>query len=440
MKKFNTVLLLVACLFIHSLAFAQDSLKQHVLTLSEAFRLAIDNSVQLKVTAKNVDLAHQQTEVRKLGRLPSMSTGLNYGYISNADIWTPGFEQHILGLSPHHLVSFNVVAGQVIFSGNAVKNSILESQFDEQIAELSQKNNETDTKFLVAQKYLDIYRFITQKQVFANNLKLANARLRNILVLQKQGMVTQNDVLRTGITISDLKLSIEETDNNIAIVNKQLNMLTGRPDSARMIPDSTLLSQSEVDQQLSYFMEAAYRENHDLKIANTQSKKAETDVRLSGSDRLPQLSLFAQTNLDRPYVFSNPPTDIYLNVWEAGIGVKYNISSIYQAPKRIKESKLKLEQSQVAETLQKQQLELAVSSAYIKYNEAKDELVTLTNDLKSAQENYRIVEKKYYNQLALLTDMIDAANTKIEAEIRVTNGQINVIFCYYQLLRSVGTI
>src|ERR1700685_4196621 len=113
MKKFKTVWPIFTYFFIPSLAFAQDSLKQHVLTLSEAFRLAIDNSLQLKVTAKNVNLAHQQTEVRKLGRLPSLTTGLNYGYISNADIWTPGFEQHILGLSPHHLVSFNVVAGQV---------------------------------------------------------------------------------------------------------------------------------------------------------------------------------------------------------------------------------------------------------------------------------------------------------------------------------------
>jgi outer membrane protein len=440
MKSLITILLFITCFFNSTGLLAQDSLKQQLLTLPQAFQLALNNSVQLKVTAKNITLAHQQTEIRKLSRLPGISSGLDYGYISNADIWTPSFDKHSQDLFPHHFTDFNVSAGQVIFAGKAVSNKILESQFDEEISSLAQKNNETNIKLLVAEKYLDIYRFTTQKQVFENNLKLANQRLHNILVLQKQGMVTQNDVLRTGITISDLKLSIEETDNNISIVNKQLNLLTGRPDAARMLPDSTLLTRSEINKELSFFMESAYRENHELKITATERKKAETDIKLAGSDRLPQLSLYALTNLQRPYLYSIPALDIYYNVWQVGISFKYNISSIYQAPRQIRESKIKLDQSNLVETLQKQQVELDVSSAYIKYNEAKDELVTLTHDLKSAQENYRIVEKKYFNQLSLLTDMIDAANTKIEAEIRVTNGQINVIYCYYQLLKSVGTI
>jgi outer membrane protein len=440
MKSSITVLLFVTCVFNSPKLFGQDSEKQQVLTLPQAFQLAIDNSVQLKITTKNVELAHQQTDVKKLNRLPGISTGLDYGYISNADIWTPSFDKHMVAPFPHHFIDFSIAAGQVIYNGKAVSNSILESQFEEQIASLSQGNNETEIKFLVAEKYLNIYRSIIQSQVYANNLNLAQERLHNILIMQKQGMVNQNDVLRTELTISDLRLTIEETNDNIAIVNKQLNMLTGRLDTARITPDTTLLARSEINEGLPFFMERAYRENYELKIANTESKKAATDISLAGSDRLPQVSLYARTDLQRPFLFSIPVMDIYYNVWQAGISIRYNISSIYQAPRKIKESRIKMEQSEQEEKLQKQQMELSVSSSYIKYNEAKYQLMTLTNDLKSAQENYRIVEKKYFNQLALLTDMIDATNTKIEAEIKVTDAQINVIYRYYQLLKSVGTI
>jgi outer membrane protein len=439
--KNSLLALLTGIILLHgSPLFAQDSLNRRVTTMEEIFRLALANSTQLKVVEKYTELARQQTEVNKLYRLPSISTDLNYGYISNADIWTPSFSEHQKGAIPHQFTEFTVMAGQIIFKGNAVNNTIQKSALEEQVAQLNLEKNTTDIKFLVAAKYLDIYRLINQVQVFESNLKLAQNRLKNILTMQKQGMVTQNDVLRTELTISDLILNIKKTNNTIEIYNKQLNMVTGLPDSVRLVPDTTLLKAEKSKEGLAHFMDEAYKENHELKIAATENKIAETDVRLLGSDRYPEISLFTGSNLQRPFYYTLPGVDIFYNIWQAGIGIKYNISSIYQSPRKIKAARIKLEQSKQNETLQRQDLEVSVSSYYIKYNEARDELATYQSDLKSAEENYRIVEKKYFNQLALLTDMLDASSTKIEAELKVNNASINVIYTWYQLLKSIGTI
>ena len=417
----------------------QDSLRQ-ALSLKQVFQLALSNSVQLKVSEKGAEIAKQRIEIDKLGQLPALGTGFNYGYLSNADIWTPGFSKHIVSDLPHHLVDFTISAGEVIFKGNEIKNDILKSGFEEQVARLAHEKDEDDIKLLVTAKYLDIYRLINTREVYQNNIRLAQNRLRNVLTMKRQGMVTENDVLRTKLTISDLRLAVVRADNDIRIDNRQLNMVTGLPDSARLVPDSTLLRTADISTGIQQYLDDAFRNNHELKIAATESRIAETNVKLAGADRYPELSIFAESDLQRPYLNSTPAQDVYYNAWEAGISLSYNIGSLYQSRRKIKASKLALEQTKQTELLQTQNLNVNVSANFIKFNEAKYELKVLQSDLRSAEENYRIVERKYFNQLALLTDMIDATNTKIEAELSVTNAQINVVYTYYQLLKSVGTI
>jgi outer membrane protein len=435
--KYRALLIAFALLYGPAL-LAQDSLSHKVLTLPQVVTLAVNNSVQLKVGDKNTELARQKIEINKLYKLPTIYSSGIYGYISNADIWSPSFSDHETGHIPHQEVNLSVLAAEVIFKGGEISNTLKQSSLEEQVAALAQEKNTEDIKFLVVAQYLDIFRYTNLRQVYVNNAILAEHRLANILSLEKQGLVTQNDVLRTKLTLSDFQLAILKTDNTIAILNKQLNMVTGRSDSARLVPDSTLLTYQVPDRNLASFIEQGYQENHELKIAATENRIAETNIKILGSDRYPQISLFSGSSLQRPFLFNIPAIDLYYNIWQAGISVTYNISSIYQSPRKIRAGKIALEQSLQEEILKKQNMEVDVGSRYIKYTEAKDELRTCRNDLKSAEENYRIVEKKYFNQLALLTDLIDATSTKIEAETKVTNAEINTVYSYFLLQKAIG--
>jgi outer membrane protein TolC len=272
--------------------------------------------------------------------------------------------------------------------------------------------------------------------VYVNNVKLAENRLKNILTMQRQGMVTENDVLRTRLTLSDLQLTIRKIDNKIAILHNEMNMVLGLPADATFLPDSAILQLPTSSNNVTSFIDSGNTRNHELKIAANKVRVAETNLKLLGSDRYPSISLYAGSALQRPFLYNIPSIDIYYNIWQAGIGIRYNISSIYQSPRKIKAGKILLEESQQYQLLQEQNVAVETRVRYIKFKEAEDELVTSQNDLQSAEENYRIVEKKYFNQLALLTDLIDATNTKIDAETKVTNAQINKIYAYLLLLKA----
>ena len=420
--------------------YAQDSLRNTPLTLSAAYQLALNNSIQLKIARTNTRLSKQQTEIGKLARLPSLSTSFAYGYLSNADVWNSHLSHHQSAGLPHPLTLFSVEASETLFAGGQISNAIRRSTLEEQIAFLQQEKDETDIKFLVTAAYLDIYRLLNQRNVYINNTKLAKQRLKNILSLRSQGMVTANDQLRTELTISDYELTTRKIANGIVELNNQLNVILGLPDSARLMPDTGLLQQPVPAKMLEDLLNDAYHENHELKIAARENEIAETDIRILKGQRLPEVELLAQSNLQRPFLNALPAIDVYYNIWRAGGGIRYNISSIYQSPRKIKAGMIGLELSRERDSLEKQNVEVAVKNAFIKYKESQDELLTYSGDLRSAEENYRTVEKRYFNQLALLTDLIDATNTKTEAEIKVTNAGINTIYNYYQLLKTIGTL
>jgi outer membrane protein TolC len=440
MRAIYASLIALSSSFFYIAARSQDSLRNNPLTIAEACRLALDNSIQLKIAGTHTLLAKQETQVQRLGKLPEISTSFDYGYLSNADAWDPGFSHHVKAGLPHPLTLFTVTATETIFAGSRINNAIRLAGLGEQIAFLQQEKNETDIKFLVIARYLDIYRLLNQRNVYVNNTNLARRRLKNILSLRMQGMVTLNDQLRTELTISDYELTTRKIANGVIELNNQLNIVLGLPDSARLQPDSTLLQQAPAQKTLNELLDDAWRENHELKIAAREKEVAETKIKLLKGERLPEIGLFVQSNLQRPFLNSLPSIDVYYNVWRAGAGIRYDISSIYRSPRKIRAGMIGLDLARQQDSLQRQNVQVDVRNAFIKYNESLDELDTYRRDLRSAEENYRSVERRYFNQLALLTDLIDATNTKTEAEIKLVNSEIGVVYNYYQLLRTIGTL
>ena len=60
--------------------------------------------------------------------------------------------------------------------------------------------------------------------------------------------------------------------------------------------------------------------------------------------------------------------------------------------------------------------------------------------VRQADENYRIVHNRYLNQLSILTDLLDASRVRLEAQMQLTVARAEVIYTYYQLLQTCGSL
>jgi len=418
---------------------SQDSLFK-VYSIDELFGLTIQNNQSLKISASGLGIAKQGVEVAKNQRLPSVSTSLTAGYVGDALLIEKDFSKSTRVPMPHFANSFALEASQLIFNGNAVNNTIASASLQEQLAELDLEEDKLDIKLLVASNYFDLYKLYNQRGVYSKNIELAESRLSQIEKLYKQGMVTRNDLIRSQLQIANLELAVEQINNDINILNKQLTTATGLAESTNILPDTNILKRELQMSKLAEYQTEAQLNYPSIKSAEVNNKLAEKGLQITKAERSPVLSLYAGNNLQRPLTSSSPAVDMYSNGWQAGLRLSFNIGALYTAPRDIKLSKLKLEQSRQFELLERQNRSITVNAAYIKYNEAISTAQTLEQNLSLANENYRIIEKKYLNQLALIIDMLDASNAKLEAELERTNSEINILFTHYKLQKEIGAL
>ena len=81
-----------------------------------------------------------------------------------------------------------------------------------------------------------------------------------------------------------------------------------------------------------------------------------------------------------------------------------------------------------------------VKEAYVRFNESFVIYDTQIKSLELATQNYEVINNRYLNDLALITDMLDASNAKLSAELQVANARINILFNYYKLKKVSGNL
>ena len=81
-----------------------------------------------------------------------------------------------------------------------------------------------------------------------------------------------------------------------------------------------------------------------------------------------------------------------------------------------------------------------MQAAYTNYLQSYVELATQQKSVELARQNYEVVNERYLNQLALITDMIDASNMRLDAELGEVDARINIAYAYYKMRYVAGNL
>ncbi len=408
--------------------------------IEEMFSLADTNSTAIRSMLSAEREAAEALRVAKNDRLPSIDFSASASYLGDGWMADRDFSGGMNAPMPHFGNNFAVEAAQVIYAGGAIESNIELAKLKMESARLDTEQNRQDIRFMLLGNYLELYKLNNQASVYRKNIEQTRRLLEDIRAKHREGLVIKNDITRNELRLQSLELALTQTLNSATIVNNRLVTTLNLPAETRIVPDTTILENLPLLLSESEWQQRADEESPLLKQMDIAVAQSEQGVKLARSQRMPSLALFAGDHLDGPVTIEVPPLNKNFNYWYVGIGLKLNIASLYKGGKSVKRARFAAERVAEQATLAHEQVSTEVKAAHVRFDESFTTFRISEKSLQLATENYAVVENRYLNDLALITDMLDAANAKLSAELGVENARINIIFNYYRLKKAAGNL
>ncbi len=431
---------LIGLLFLTVLCSQSLCAQTRRMGIEELFRIADEQSKSIRTFRIGKEAAEESLNAAKAQRLPDVNVSLSASYLGDGKIWDRDFSNAMTVDMPHFGNNFALEAQQVIYSGGAISSGIKQAEIGKLLAELDLQKNVQEVRFLLVGHYLNLYKLDNQIRVLQKNMELTDEVIANMQARRAQGTVLKNDITRYELQKEQLNLQLSRVKDSRKIANHQIVTTLHLPSSTVISPDTSLLERQILTLSEDEWQNIADANNILLKQTQATIQLNEQKVRQERSELLPHVAIVAADHLDGPITIEVPALNNNFNYWYVGIGVKYNISSLFKNNKKLKQTRLNVRQAQEQHQLAQEQIENNVQEGYVNFLTAFTDLRTQENSVKLADENYGVTNNRYKNEMALLTDMLDASNMKLAADLGLVNARINILYHYYKMKYITHTL
>ena len=410
------------------------------MTVNELFELVESNSKTLQSQKISVEFAQKGIEVARTARLPEVNASASLSLNGDVLVTDRDFTHWEGYGAPRWGNSLAVEAQQVVYAGGAIDAGIRLAELQAEQATVGVSQSREQQRFLALGQYLDIFKMRNREQVIVKNIDLTQRLITDIQAKYEQGMALKNDVTRYELQLETLCLQLKKLQDQRTILNHQLVNQLGLPDGTVIVPDEGIINQSYSDYGEAMWQDQALAESPMMRQVALSRQMADQELRIARSDKLPKIALVVADNFSGPFTQDIPPINKNINYWYLGVGVKYSLSSLFKSGKKIDQTLVRTRQAEQAREVVAEQLNNQVQQAYTYYQQAYVELETQRKSVELALQNYQVINDRYLSQLALVTDMIDASNVKLNAELNEVDARVGIAWAYYRLKYVAGTL
>lgn len=420
----------------------QNTTLPHRLTLQEAIALSKAQNKQVRAFKSEENATIADFKDARNAALPGLELNGEYQRFTKLTLYNDflGDSRSVSKRPSPNGADLSVSAAFNLYSGGRQRSYELEQGLKKDIAGINLDDQSGNISLQVAAQYLNMVTLTNQKRFIEEQIVRAETRLKNINALYRNEKVTRSDVLRAELNLSAAKLNQEQAENDLRISNQKLDILINVPDTTHIVPvDSADMVRPGVEDMLLLVRSSASGA-YAIRRADENVKLQSERIKSLKGNYAPSLFLYSAYLMSYPNNIFYPPVDQAYSIGFVGLKVKYNISALYQNKQKVSAGKSRLEELQLQQQSISDNVAQQAGSLLIKYREALDRIAVNEKSIEQARVNYKIVNAKYLNQLALLTDLLDADNLYQETRYNLVQAQTSAQLIYYSLLYTSGKL
>jgi outer membrane protein len=435
-RKTQAIITIVLLLF-SSLSFAQEKLS---LSVEQAVEIGMQNSKILHSSLMKVKSSESKLKEINAGSLPSLKLTAAYRRLSAIIPFSISILGNSYTISPSILDNYTTQLSifQPLFTGFRLSGSSNLAEQSSNATTEEYNKDQSDLIFNVKNAYWSVFKAMQMKKVLDETVDQAKAHINDAKNLFNAGMLTQNDILKLQVQLSDIEFKQVDAENMVKITKVALNNVLSISLDTEVEITSTPNATTFDFEGLDKLVLQATEKRPELKSADYKVKASEAGVTIAQSSWYPQISLVGNYYYSRPNQRIFPSIDEFKETWDAGVNVSLNIWDWLTTAHQTDQAEALLSQSKDAFGIIKDNIALEVTQNYLNFNQAKKKIEISELGVKQAEENLRVTEDKFKNGLALSSDVIDAETASTTAKINYTNSIVDYELAKAKLDKSIG--
>ncbi|MDD9304912.1 MAG: TolC family protein [Desulfobacter sp.] len=419
------------CLFLTlmlNLGLTFPAVSEPLYTLKELCSLANQNAETIQIAQENLYIAEQDKERARSVLIPRATLYGRYLNYKNADQMSP--DTNTLGGKLTQSFTLN---GRELIAYDVSKKGIEKAQFSKEAVR-------SDYIFTVAQSYI---RTLSNKRL----VEVADAEVERLTAYRNsvKEKLTVGNVTKTALYRAEAELSRAKTDhivavNNVDAAKANIVRLVGVEEGFRVSAEDVVnaddfsITRQEIEA-------SAKKNRYEIKEAQKAIEIAHRTVSYEKGDYWPSLDLEGGYN-ENDIQYKGSSADTKYDTENAYIQAQLTFT-LYDGGLRgaqVRQALARERQARQALADQKKVIVLQSTESYLEFEAAKNTLINLEDELKSAQENYNAVQMQFKYGMADSIDIMDANSLLVGAQRRISNAEYTYYLAILKIIYTQGNI